>query len=303
MRTGLPAGEQRDFIQPFSIEGHGVRGRLVRLSDVADRIIQQHAYPDSVARLLAEMMALTAVLAAALKYDGVFTLQTKGEGPVKLMVVDLTSHGAMRGYAQFDHEQVAAIPLEQASLPRLHGKGYLAFTVDQGQHTDRYQGIVEMEGATLSDCVHHYFRQSEQLQAGFKIAATKGEEGWRAGAIMLQRLPQESVTEMGAEIADDAWRRAFVLMASCTDRELLDIEVPATDVLYRLFHEDGVRAFKAQGVEAKCRCSRGRVETVLKAMRPDDLADLQVDGRLEVTCEFCNSRYDFPLADFLPARN
>lgn len=303
MRTGLPAGEQRDFIQPFSIEGHGVRGRLVRLSAVADRIIRQHAYPDSVAKLLAEMMALTAVLAAALKYDGVFTLQTKGDGPVKLMVVDLTSHGAMRGYAQFDAEKVAAIPLEQASLPRLHGKGYLAFTVDQGQHTDRYQGIVELEGATLTECVHHYFRQSEQLQAGFKIATRRDAEGWRAGAIMLQRMPQESVTEMAAEIADDAWRRAFVLMASCTDRELLDLDVPATDVLYRLFHEDGVRAQKAQGVEAKCRCSRGRVETVLKAMSPEDLRELQVEGTLAVTCEFCNSRYDFPVAEFLPATN
>ena len=307
MRTGLPAGDAHDFIQPFSIEGHGVRGRLVRLSDVADRIIKQHAYPDSVARLLAEMMALTAVLAAALKYEGVFTLQTKGDGPIKLMVVDLTSQGAMRGYAQFDADQVAAIaaeyPGEQASLPRLHGNGYLAFTVDQGQHTDRYQGIVEMDGATLADCVHHYFRQSEQLQAGFKIAVAKGEDGWRAGAIMLQRLPQESVTEMAEEIADDAWRRAFVLMASCTDRELLDLEMPATDVLYRLFHEDGVRAQKAQGLEAKCRCSRPRVETVLKALGPEELADLQVDGKLQVTCEFCNSRYDFPLAEFLPARN
>ena len=303
MRTGLPAGGQRDFIQPFSIEGHGVRGRLVRLSDVADRIIRQHAYPDSVARLLAEMMVLAAALAAALKYEGVFTLQTKGDGPVKLMVVDITSDGAMRGYAQFDRGQVAAIPLEQAPLPRLHGKGYLAFTVDQGQHTDRYQGIVEMDGASLSDCVHHYFRQSEQLQAGFKIATARDERGWRAGAIMLQRMPQESVTEMAEEIADDAWRRAFVLMASCTDRELLDRDIPATDVLYRLFHEDGVRAQKAQGVEAKCRCSRGRVETVLKAMSPEELSDLQTDGTLAVICEFCNSRYDFPVADFLPARS
>src|SRR4029450_2775630 len=280
----------RDFIQPFSIEGHGVRGRLVRLSDVVDRIVNQHAYPDSVAKLLAEMMVLSAVLAAALKYEGVFTLQTKGDGPIKLMVVDLTSEGAVRGYAQFDADKVAAIAPEQASLPRLHGKGYLAFTVDQGQHTDRYQGIVEMDGASLSDCVHHYFRQSEQLQAGFKLAVGKGADGWRAGAIMLQRLPQENVTEMAAEGADDAWRRAFVLIAGCTRRELLG-------------PEDGVRAQKAQGVEAKCRCSRGRVETVLKAMTPEDLKDLQVDGKLVVTCEFCNTRYDFAVADFIPARN
>ena len=302
MKTGLPADAQRDFIQPFSIEGHGVRGRLIRLSNVVETIIRQHAYPDSVARLLAEMMVLAAALGAALKYEGVFTLQTKGDGPIKLMVVDITSTGAMRGYAQFDTAAVAAIPTDQASLPRLHGKGYLAFTVDQGQHTDRYQGIVEMDGATLSDCVHHYFRQSEQLKAGFKLAAAKGPEGWRAGAIMLQRLPQENVTEMAEDVADDAWRRAFILMASCTDKELLDLETPATDILYRLFHEDGVRVQKVQGVEAKCRCSRARVETVLNAMSPAELADLQVDGKLEVTCEFCNTRYDFPVTQFLPAQ-
>ena len=299
MRTGLPAGGGRDFIQPFSIEGHGVRGRLVRLSDVADRIIRQHDYPDAVARLLAEMMAMTAALGAALKYEGVFTLQTTGDGPVKLMVVDLTSAGAMRGYAQFDKEKVAAIPLKDASLPRLHGKGYLAFTVDQGNHTDRYQGIVELDGATLTDCVHHYFRQSEQLQAGFKVAALRTETGWRAGAIMLQRLPQENVTEMAAEVADDAWRRAFILMASCTDRELLDTAMAGTEILYRLFHEDGVRVPPPQGVQAKCRCSRERVETVLKAMTPDELADMQIDGELQVTCEFCNARYDFPVTDFV----
>ena len=300
MHTGLPAGDSRDFIQPFSIEGHGVRGRLVRLSAVADRIIRQHDYPDAVARLLAEMMALAAALAAALKYEGVFTLQTSGDGPVKLMVVDLTSAGAMRGYAQFDKDKVAAIPLKDASLPRLHGKGYLAFTVDQGSHTDRYQGIVELDGATLSDCVHHYFRQSEQLQAGFKVAASRGDAGWRAGAIMLQRLPQENVTEMAAEVADDAWRRAFILMASCTDRELLDTGTPATEILYRLFHEDGVRVPQPQGVQAKCRCSRERVEVVLKAMTPEELADMQIDGELQVTCEFCNARYDFPVTDFVP---
>ena len=301
MKTGLPAAAQRDFIQPFSIEGHGVRGRLIRLSNVVDTIIRQHAYPDSVAKLLAEMMVLAAALGAALKYEGVFTLQTKGDGPIKLMVVDITSAGAMRGYAQFDAAAVAAIPTDQASLPRLHGKGYLAFTVDQGQHTDRYQGIVEMDGATLADCVHHYFRQSEQLKAGFKLATAKTSDGWRAGAIMLQRLPQENVTEMAEDVADDAWRRAFILMASCTDKELLDLETPATDILYRLFHEDGVRVQKVQGVEAKCRCSRERVETVLNAMSPAELADLQVDGKLEVTCEFCNTRYDFPVTQFLPA--
>jgi molecular chaperone Hsp33 len=304
MRTGIPAGPAGDFIQPFQIEGHGVRGRLVRLSGVAEAILRQHAYPESVARLLAEMMALAAALAAALKYDGIFTLQASGDGPVSMLVVDLSSAGAMRGYAQFDAARLATIEAQGAgaSLPRLMGSGYLAFTVDQGPHTDRYQGIVELLGANLVECVQHYFRQSEQLQAGLKVAAEHGASGWRVGALMLQRLPPSGMSVLASEMSEDAWRRAFAMMASCSDRELLDPDLSGEDLLYRLFHEDGVRAFSAQGVEARCRCSRDRVTGMLRALAEDELKDLSVDGMIIVTCEFCNGRYDFTLEEALAAR-
>ncbi|TXH33179.1 MAG: molecular chaperone Hsp33 [Rhodospirillaceae bacterium] len=300
MRTGLPTHSDADIIQPFQIEGLEVRGRLVRLSDVADEILTRHDYPEPVARLLAEMMALAAVLAAALKYEGIFTLQAKGDGPVRLMVVDLTSKGAMRGYAQFDSEAVAALTPDQQLLPHLLGAGYLAFTVDQGDYTDRYQGIVELTGSSLSDSVHHYFRQSEQLQAGFKLAAGKVDGKWRAGALMLQRLPVEGAGEIAADLAEDAWRRVFAMMASCTDKELLDLDLAVDQLLYRLFHEDGVRVFERQGVEAKCRCSRERVDNVLRAMPADDLADMWVDDAITVTCEFCNTTYRFQPEDLAP---
>ncbi len=298
MRTGLtPDGHGANIIQPFQIEGQEVRGRLVRLSEVADTILTRHDYPEPVAKLLAEMMALAAVLAAALKYDGIFTLQAKGDGPLGLMVVDLTSAGAMRGYAQFDAEKIAALPAGHHALPHLMGGGYLAFTVDQGDYTDRYQGIVELTGASLGESIHHYFRQSEQLQAGFKLAAGKIDGKWRAGALMLQRLPVEGASEIAADLAEDGWRRAFALMASCTDKELLDLDLPVGDLLYRLFHEDGVRVFQGQGVEAKCRCSRERVDGVLRSMPGPDIDDMWVDGVITVTCEFCNTTYSFTPAD------
>ena len=304
MRTGLAVSAASDFIQPFQIEGQDVRGRLVRLSSVADTILGQHAYPESVARLLAEMMALAASLAAALKYDGIFTLQATGDGPVGMLVVDLSSAGAMRGYAQFDREAIASFEttLAALTLPRLMGAGYLAFTVDQGPRTDRYQGIVELSGATLVECVQHYFRQSEQLQAGLKVAVEHGESGWRAGALMLQRLPQAGIGELSSDASEDAWRRAFALMASCSDKELLDPMLSGEELLFRLFHEDGVRAFKPQGVEARCRCSHERVAGMLASLKPDELRDLTIDGRIEVTCEFCNRRYDFSLEEALMAR-
>lgn len=308
-----------DFVQPFQIEGHGVRGRLVRLDGVASEIIAKHAYPEPVAHLLTEMMALAAILAATLKYEGVFTLQAKGNGAVRVLVADVTSAGAVRGYAQFDAEAVAAIPAASANLMRLTGGGYLAFTVDQGEHAERYQGIVELEGSSLVDCIHHYFQQSEQLQAAFKLAIEHHAGGWRAGAIMLQRLPSQGgnvspgwtpdgskphdwqggggFAEIDGEEAEDAWRRAVVLMASAQDRELLGPETGINDLLYRLFHEDGVRVFTGHDLKAQCRCSRGKVENVLNSLGPDELNELAVDGALVVTCEFCNSEYRFALGD------
>src|SRR5262245_23322940 len=201
-----------DLIQPFKLEGQAVRGRLVRLGPLLDVILHRHQYPDAVATLLAEMLALSAALAGALKYEGVFTLQTKGDGPIRLMVADVTSSGDVRGYAQFDAERLAAIGAtaegSSLSVPRLLGAGYLAFTVDQGQHTERYQGIVELTGATLAECVHHYFRQSEQFEAAIKLAAGRSapDGTWRAGALMLQRLPPEAGA---AEDVEDGWRRAL----------------------------------------------------------------------------------------------
>ena len=300
MQTGLVSDSESDIIQPFQIEGVDVRGRLVRLSAVADEILRRHDYPDAVARQLAEMMALSAVLAAALKYEGIFTLQTKGDGPLGLMVVDLTSAGAMRGYAQFDAKAIAALTPEQQSLPHLLGSGYLAFTVDQGDYTDRYQGIVELTGASLGESIHHYFRQSEQMQAGFKLAAAKVDGHWRSGALMLQRLPVAEGGEIAGDLAEDAWRRVFALMASCTDQELTDSRLPVADLLFRLFHEDGVRVFTRQGVEAKCRCSRDRVDNVLHSLAPGELDDMWVDGEIVVTCEFCNTRYVFTPKDLAP---
>jgi molecular chaperone Hsp33 len=287
-----------DFVRPFQIEALGIRGRAVRLSLAADEIIHKHAYPEPVARLLAEMLTVGAALASALKYEGVFTLQTKSDGAVRLMVVDVTSAGAMRGYAQFDADAVAALPAD-ASLPRLLGGGYLAFTVDQGEDTERYQGIVELTGADLVECVQHYFRQSEQLQTGFKRAVTKQDGRWHSGVIMLQLLPAEEQSS-AAEVDGDAWRRAMTLLASCTAAELLDEGLPIDDLLFRLFHEDGVRVFKGQSLRAQCRCSREKVDSVLRSLPREELEELAVEGALEVTCEFCNSKYSFTLADLDP---
>src|SRR6266851_2126236 len=290
-----------DLVQPFQIEATSLRGRLVRLGSVDDTIVTRHAYPDPVAALLGEAIAVAVILAGALKYEGVFTLQTKGDGPVRLMVADVTSAGAVRGYAQYDAALLAKVT--SPSVPRLLGAGHIAFTVDQGEHTDRYQGIVELQGATLAECAHHYFRQSEQLQAGIKTAIGRdpASGAWRAGGIMLQRLPAHGLDAFAREAQEDGWRRAMVLMSSSTAAELLAPALPARDLLFRLFHEDGVRVFDAHGLAARCRCSRERIERILRQLPADDNAEIAKDEEIRVTCEFCNAHYAFARDDIAVA--
>jgi molecular chaperone Hsp33 len=282
-----------DLVQPFQIEATSLRGRLVRLGSVVDTILTAHAYPEPVATLLGEAIVVAVILAGALKYEGVFTLQTKGDGPVRLLVADVTSAGAVRGYAQYDEALLAKVT--SPSVPRLLGAGHIAFTVDQGEHTDRYQGIVELQGATLAECAHHYFRQSEQLQAGIKTAIGRdpASGAWRAGGIMLQRLPAHGLGTFAREAQDDGWRRGMVLMSSSTAGELLAPDLSPRDLLFRLFHEDGVRVFDAHGLAAKCRCSRQRIERILRQLPAADNAEIVQDAEISVTCEFCNTRYAF----------
>ncbi|HKW54511.1 MAG TPA: Hsp33 family molecular chaperone [Stellaceae bacterium] len=301
----MPDAVADDLVQPFQIDSSGLRGRLVRLGPVLDEILTRHDYPEPVALMLGEAIALAAALAGALKYDGVFTLQTRGDGPIRLLVADVTSGGAVRGYAQYDAEKLAkavnAAPAGAGgigdSVPRLLGAGHLAFTVDQGEHTDRYQGIVELQGATLAECAHHYFRQSEQVEAGLKVAVARwpggnGATRWRGGSLMIQRLPPEGDAAK-RDAAEDGWRRAVILMSSSTSRELVDPDLAPEALLFRLFHEDGVRAYRRHDLAARCRCSRERVETVLRMMPADELATMKIDAHILVTCQFCSAAYDF----------
>ncbi|HEX3883009.1 MAG TPA: Hsp33 family molecular chaperone [Stellaceae bacterium] len=287
-----------DLIQPFRIDPFALRGRLVRLGPTVDRILSQHDYPEPVAAILGEAITLAVVLAGALKYDGIFTLQTKGDGPVRLIVADVSTAGAVRGYAQYDTarlDEIADRVGQTSSVPDLLGGGYIAFTVDQGEHTERYQGIVELIGATLAECAQHYFRQSEQIQAGIKLSAARvGDSGpWRAGGLMLQRVPPEGGYEIIADDVEDGWRRAMVLMSSATPRELTDPDLSPHRLLYRLFHEETVRVFDTQPVEARCRCSRERIIGILRSLPPQDVEEMREDKVTTVTCEFCNTTYEF----------
>lgn len=317
--AGPEQGEQRlpdwdptadDQIQPFVLEKSGVRGRLIRLGRVLDTIVTRPGYPEPAARLLGELLALAGVLGSSLKYDGVFTLQIKGDGPVRTMVADLTHEGELRGYAGFDAEALAAAAAEAetteagaggATIEHWFGKGHMAFTVDQGAYSERYQGLVELTGPGLADSLLHYFRQSQQLNAGILVACQRREDGWRGGALLIERIPEEggsagqAVGEFGGDIAEEDWRRALILMASCTDAELADPAISPERLLFRLFHEEGVRVFEPRPVTVGCRCTRERVERILRSIPRDQIEEMKVEGEVVMTCEFCS--YDFRFDD------
>jgi len=295
-----------DHVLPFQLDALGVRGRLVRLGPSLDAIIERHGYPLAVARPLAEAMVLCATLATSLKYDGIFTLQISGDGPIRLLVTDLTTDGAIRGYAQFDSWKLAVAlgagntDVPDGYVPKLFGQGRLAFTVDQGQFTERYQGVVPLEGATLADCAHTYFRQSEQLPTGIKISAKRivedGATHWRAAALMVQQMPEFDAgrIDVDTEQREDDWRKAVILMASATEAEMLDPALPDTTLLYRLFHEDRPRQFERRPLMARCRCSRERIDRVLRSIKREELDDLRdKTGRVSVKCEFCSTEYAY----------
>lgn len=297
-----------NIIQPFRLETSDLRGRSVRLGSVINEVLEPHGYPNPLAHLVAETMTLAALLSSMLKYEGIFTLQAQGDGPVSTLVADVTTSGDIRGCATFDaerfqhaREQLKALKAEESSqnhLAQYLGKGYIAFTVDQGKNTDRYQGIVELKGSSLVDCVQHYFNQSEQIGSGIKMAVGKRGDSWRAGAIMLQHMPEDQHnSEAGAgNVREDDWRRAMILLDTCTEDELLDDKLHSNELLMRLFHEEGVRVYDPIAVKKGCRCDTKKVERVLYSLPEDDLEHIaEEDGEIKMRCEFCSRDFVFDL--------
>lgn len=294
-----------DLTLPFQIEQCDTRGRLVRLGPALDRLLSRHAYPEPVAQLVAEAVVLAATMATALKFDGTFTVQAKGDGPVSLLVADCRTPGHLRGYASFDAGRLDGLELGpggiESIVPLLLGKGYLAFTIDpEGPDMERYQGIVELSGPTLAEAAHLYFAQSEQLNARIVLAAQHrrdagGRRRWRAGGLLLQQLPLQPGGLTGEE-RGLAWEKATALQATTSAGELTDPALPQNDLLYRLFHEDGVRVFDAAPLDNACTCSADKVRGILSTFSAEEIESMVVEGVISVTCQFCSAAYDFPAA-------
>ena len=285
---------------PFFMPGRPVRGRLLRLGPLADALLTRHDNNPAVTRLAGKALALTAALATALKFKGTFSIQAKGDGPVDLLLADCTDQGTLRGYARADAEKLAARG-DPAALTDadLLGNGYLAFTVDQGPDTERHQGIVSITGPSMTDMALHYFETSEQLQCVLHLACAETPAGWRAGALILERIAlggEANLTLTEAE-QEESWRAATLLAGTVTEAELLDDTLPAERLLYRLFHTEGVAADRPRALAYGCRCSRAKLTGILEGFTPEELDEMSVEHDIVMTCEFCNVDFRFPRSD------
>ncbi len=287
-------------ITPFYLPGRPVRGRLVRLGPLADALLTRHDNHPAVTRVAGEALALAAALATALKFRGSFSLQAKGDGAVPMLLADCTEAGALRGYARAEPEKLASVLGDlpgadvHPSASTLLGQGYLAFTVDQGPDRERHQGIVAIEGDGLADMALHYFRTSEQLQCMLKLACDLTPGGWRASALILERVAAEGGTQdFDGQDADEAWLAATTLARTVTEGELLDDGLPPDQLIWRLFAAEGVATDRPRALAYGCRCSRSRLAGILEAFVPDDLDHMAVSGDIVMTCEFCNLDFRF----------
>ena len=295
-----------DRILPFQVEGLDVRGRVVRLGPSIDTVLARHDYPAPVSKVLGEAVALTVLLGSSLKMDGRFQLQTRSDGPIDMLVVDFEAPDRVRAYARYDDEKLKAA--NGAPSGELLGKGHLAMTIDQGVDMARYQGVVPLDGGGLEDAAHEYFRQSEQIPTKVRLAVAEafgsGEHVWRAGGILVQFLPDagEQARDLPGGDApegveppvddDDAWMEAKSLVDTVEDHELIDPTIASEELLYRLFHERGVRVFQQQEVRHACRCSEERILGMLKSFSDEEKRDMiDDDGQINVTCEFCSTKY------------
>ena len=303
-----------DTILPFQVAALELRGQVVRLGPMVDEILARHNYPPPVAKLVGEAIVLTVLLGSTLKFEGRFILQTQTDGPVHMLVIDFHSPGKVRACTRFDAARVdAAVAANKADPGALMGRGHLAMTVDQGPNLSRYQGVVALDGGDLEAAAHEYFLRSEQIPTRVRLAV--GEEfsagtghRWRAGGMLLQFLPlaAERARQMDLDPGDapegaaphvapedEAWVEGRALIATVEDLELIDPELSSEQLVYRLFHEHGVRVFRSRDLRAECSCSRTGVETMLRNFSQDDRDYMVENGVISVICEFCSANYAF----------
>ncbi|HWA01803.1 MAG TPA: Hsp33 family molecular chaperone HslO [Caulobacterales bacterium] len=284
-----------DIVAPFSLDAAPVRGRIARLGAGAlDPILRRHDYPPPVAMLLGEALTLAALVGALLKVEGRLVVQAQGDGPVPLLVAEHRSDGGLRGYARLADGAATALARSHRVPPaELLQSGQLVLTIDQGGEAPTYQGVVPLEGETLARCAENYFQSSEQTPSRVRLAVGEvqgahGPRAWRGGGLLMQRIAGDALRGD----TDEDWSRARILFDTVGDDELIDPELAADRLLYRLFHEEGVRMGEMAPLADQCTCSAERLSGLMRSFTAEEVSDLiEPDGKLHARCQFCAREY------------
>lgn len=299
-----------DVCVPFHVHGGAFAGRLVRLNGVLQNILSRHNYPENVSSALSETTALAVLLANALKYKGLFTLQIQGNGPVSVLVADVTSEGKVRACAKFDEDKLEKAKAlrktedEIEEVPHLVGGGYMAFTIDQGPETELYQGVVDLQGKTLTELALRYFKQSEQIDTILKLFVKRPEgesQSWQSAGILLQKVPLKGGKEFSADedTLKEAWNEAGIFINSLSDDEVFNAELSPAEILNRLFHSSDLVVSKAKLYEFGCRCSRDKLFSTLSGFGKNEIEEMAENGKITATCSFCSEKYVFDKDELL----
>ncbi len=269
-----------DSLQRFIFEHAPIRGELVQLAATWQAVTERHDYPAPLRRVLGELMAASALLAATLKFEGTMILQLHGSGPVKLIVVECSSGHAMRATAKWEGD------IPEGNLRTLLGSGRFAISLVPESGQKSYQGVVDLNADSIAAALEHYMATSEQISTRIWLACDEQ----RSAGLLLQKLPER-------ESADaDAWPRAEHLASTVKSEELLCLE--PQQLLHRLFYEEDLRVFDPRPVFFRCSCSRDRVVGMLRMLGRDEVRSVIAErGDVEVHCEFCNRRYAFDAVD------
>lgn len=269
-----------DILHRFLLETPNVRGAWTCLEHTWQQLTSKTEYPEAIQTLLGEALAAVTLLSTTIKHSGSIILQLRGDGPVHLVVVQIQANGAVRGLARW-----SAIPEDTSSLSAMVGTGHIAITLDSEKESERYQGIIALEGDSLAQALENYFQQSEQIPTRLYLTAN----AQRCAGLLLQRLP-------GQEPDQEGWERVGLLLDTVTAPELLQLN--AEQVLYRLFHEEDVRIFDPKAIFFQCSCSTERIERMLLTLGETEVNDILAEqGKIEITCDFCNTRYSLDAID------
>jgi len=273
----------RDKQQKFLVESCDVRGHLVQLDDTWREAVARTKYPDTIKKILGEAFVAGTLLASTIKFSGKLTLQVRGEGPIHLLVVQVTNEGTVRGLARWEE-----IPASDHIADAFGEEARMIITVEANEYAEPYQGIVPLEGDCLADALQAYFKTSEQLPTSLYLAV--GETS--CAGVLIQKLPVEERTYHDS----DGWQRANMLCSTLTDDELCEDD--SHTLLHRIFHEERVRLFDAEDVAFSCSCSRTRTDGMLVGLGATEVDSIiQEQGKVEISCEFCDAYYGYDSVD------